>query len=177
MDFATAPAAKGATLQENKTTQGEPAASSKEVLDLAVTAINKFSGSVAGEISSIANTLQSIAEKGTRTFLLAFGATVMALSVIMKFEVYGFHLAKIEPREFISMLVLGVVLVLAGTGFELYGYHRRMNVYQEEIRGKHKVQSQLAEIAMAGLKASSEAAGHLASTTSKPDGIQEPVLH
>lgn len=172
----TVPAPKGATSQENKTTQDEPAASRKEVLDLAVTAINKFSGSVASEISSVASTLQGIAEKGTRTFLLAFGATMIALSVIMKVEVYGLHLAKIEPREFISMLALGVVLVLAGTGFELYGYHRQMNVYQEGIRAKEKVQTQLGEIAMASLRTSSEATAHLASTT-KSDGTQQPVLH
>lgn len=130
--------------------KGPEAPKSKEVLDLAATAIDKLLGS-ATAVTTVVTSFQKLAESSTRTYLLAFGGAMIALSVALKLDVFGVHVAKIEPREFISMIALGVLLALAGAVFELYNYRGQVAMYLESMRAQQITQNQVAEMAKAGM--------------------------
>jgi len=124
----------------------------KDLLEFAKSAFDNLSESVTGGIADTAVKLGDLAEKGTIRFLLAFGGALVAISLVTKVEISGFHVAKTEPREFISMLVVGGLLIIAGVAFDFYTYHREMNIYEEDQRANRERSRLAADVAQTGMR-------------------------
>ena len=125
----------------------------RDILDFAKTAFENLSSSVSGEMADAATKLGNLAEKGTIRFLLSFGGALMAVSLVTKLEIHGFHVAKTEPKEFISMMILGLLLIISGVVFDVYTYHREMNIYEEDQRANRERRKFAADVAQTGMKA------------------------
>jgi len=123
------------------------------ILDFAKTAFEKLSSSVTDEVVGAANELGKLAEKGTIRFLLAFGGGLMVASLVTKVEIHGFHVAKTEPKEFISMMIVGLLLIMGGVFFDLYTYHREMNIYEEDQKANRERHKLAADVAQTGMRA------------------------
>lgn len=63
-----------------------------------------------------------IVEKGPSVFLFAFGATLMVIALFMEVDFNGYRLADLSTGEFIAVMVVGLFLLLLGSGFRIFQY-------------------------------------------------------
>jgi ABC-type transporter Mla maintaining outer membrane lipid asymmetry permease subunit MlaE len=80
-------------------------------------------------ITGATNDFSKLVERGPSNFLLAFGATLTVVALFMKVHYGKHHLADLKSSEFISIMVVGLLLLIVGAVLRLEQY-RKFNDFE-----------------------------------------------
>jgi hypothetical protein len=85
----------------------------------------------ADQVMGTMRQLHEMAERRVSTFLLALGGLMMVLSLFWRLRPFGVKLTDLQPAEFITMCIAGVLLLVAGAGLRLYQSRVQREVNRE----------------------------------------------
>ncbi|MGZ8173249.1 MAG: hypothetical protein ACXW01_05150 [Methylobacter sp.] len=71
------------------------------------------------EMTDTMSDLSNIADKGASTLLLTLGATLLIFSFLFKLKPFGVQIAEMAPAEFVSAILVSMILLLAGAGIRV----------------------------------------------------------
>ena len=128
------------------------------ILDFATKSADKISGTVVDEMEKTLGLFAKLAEKGTIVFLLAVGATLVALTLILK--------GRFSTSEFLVAMGVGVMLILCGAGYDFCAYRWKVQDHFEKRLAQQEKDRLASQIAQTGIRTVAELA-QTVSTTSK----------
>lgn len=68
--------------------------------------------------------IAEISEQGTSNLLLGLGSAVLLISLFWKLQPFGLQLSSLQPAEFITVVLVALVLVIAGAYLRLWQFKR-----------------------------------------------------
>jgi sulfite exporter TauE/SafE len=100
--------------------------------------------------------LHQMAEGRVSTYLLALGGLLMVLSLFWRLKLFGVQFTDLQPVEFITMCIAGILLLVAGAGLRVHQSRVEREV-NREIRSVgaqmlEKTQDAQLEMLKAGIK-------------------------
>ena len=75
--------------------------------------------------------VSKLAEKGPSNFLLTLGSVLFIVALAMKFKVFGAEVSNLQPTEFITIILAGLFLILAGTYLRFYQFVSQQKLGKE----------------------------------------------
>ena len=70
-------------------------------------------------------------ERGASRYLIGFGSGLIIIVLALKFELLGLKFATVVPSEFITVIVLAVLLMILGASFRWYQVIRQTQLREE----------------------------------------------
>ncbi len=80
------------------------------------------------EMTKAMEEVSSIAERGSSILLLALGASILIFAFLFKLQLFGVQVSTLSSAEFISALLVSMVLLLAGSGIRVYQFRTEQEV-------------------------------------------------
>lgn len=69
-----------------------------------------------------------VADQRASTYLMGFGALVITLSVLLKIQLLGASVSKLQPSEFITLIISGSIFIVLGASMRLYIESKEMDM-------------------------------------------------
>ena len=86
--------------------------------------------------------ISSIADKGAVSLIMGGGGLCLLIAIAMKLNYGNYHLALLQPAEFISLLSVGAFLLLSGAIVKIYHYNITLkNIVKQEDAARAELES------------------------------------
>ncbi len=77
------------------------------------------------EMTQTMEEVARIADRGASILLLSLGATMLIFAFLFKLRPFGVQVAELSSSEFISALLVAMILLLAGAGIRVYQFLKK----------------------------------------------------
>lgn len=75
------------------------------------------------ETAKILERINNLAEKGPITLMFSVGTLILLLGLLFKIDIRGFHMSNIGLGEFIAILTVGMILILAAASIKFLQFY------------------------------------------------------
>jgi hypothetical protein len=90
----------------------------------------RFSSLTSGMLKAM-NEISEIAKKGPSNLLMTLGATIIVAVLAMRLSVFGIQISALNTTEFMTVTLVGLVLLLVGAYLRFYQFKTSQEMAQE----------------------------------------------
>jgi len=80
------------------------------------------------EMTETMKEISKVADRGSSILLLTLGASILIFDFLFKLRPFGVQVSELSSAEFISAMLVAMVLLLAGSGIKVYQFRTEQEV-------------------------------------------------
>jgi len=127
----------------------------------AVTTFDRAFKALSDQMTTVVERFSKVAERGPYILLTSLGSAMLIVALFAKLNVFTYRPFDIRVAEFITMELLGAVLLLAGCWLKFYEFRARQLFLQEQQRVYAEMAARTSSLAQAATEAVVKGENHM----------------